>query len=271
MKKVAFPLLITAAGLATAGWVGTKIQPGPLPAYPQASPQVKTMPLPSGLPDPVERFYREIYGDEVPLIESAVISGRTKLRMFGLSLPGRFRFIHIAGHEYRHYMEATWFGLPIMKVHETYLDGRSRLELPFGVVDNEPKVNQAANLGLWAESMWLPAIFVTDPRVRWNPVDGETAILVMPFGDGEDQFIVRFDPHSGLLRLMEAMRFKDAGAESKTLWICEALEWAAIGGKPTLKTGSLTWFDDGYPWAVFDTFEVVLNVDVSSYIQEKGY
>jgi hypothetical protein len=271
MKKIAIPLIITAGGLAAVGYLGMKIQPQPLPEFPLPSSEMQAVPLPPGLPAPVERFYRETYGGEVPLIESAVISGRTTLRMFGLTLPGRFRFIHTAGQGYRHYMEATWFGIPIMKVHETYLDGESRLELPFGVVDSEPKVNQAANLGLWAESMWFPALFVTDPRVRWQAVDDETAVLVVPFGDREEKFFVRFDPESGMLREMEAMRYKDADSESKTLWTCEALEWMDINGTPTLKRGALTWFDDGYPWAVFDTQEIVLNTDVSSYIRERGY
>jgi hypothetical protein len=49
------------------------------------------------------------------------------LLAFGVSLPGRFRFIHDAGKDYRHYIEVTLFGFPIMKVNEFYLDGKSRL------------------------------------------------------------------------------------------------------------------------------------------------
>jgi hypothetical protein len=72
----------------------------------------------------VERFYRTLFGDRVPIIESAVISGRAKMRMFGVSLPGRFRFIHDAGVDYHQTIEVTLFGFPIMKVNEFYLDGR---------------------------------------------------------------------------------------------------------------------------------------------------
>lgn len=82
----------------------------------------------------------------------------------GVRFPARFRFTHTAGQGYRHYIEAALFGLPVLRVNETYLDGRARLELPFGVVENEPKIDSAANLGLWAESIWLPSIRVTDPR-----------------------------------------------------------------------------------------------------------
>ncbi len=67
----------------------------------------------------MERFYRAIYGDRIPVIESAVISGRAQLRVFGITFPARFRFTHVAGKDYRHCIEATIFGLSIMKVNET--------------------------------------------------------------------------------------------------------------------------------------------------------
>jgi hypothetical protein len=258
------------ATLGMLGWVGLQIQPAAFPAFTAQPSAPTTMTLPAGLPAPVERFYRRIYGASVPLIRSAVITGRAKLRIGGITFPGRFRFTHSAGQGYRHYIEATLFGLPVMRVNETYLDGKGRLELPFGVTENQPKVDQAANLGLWAESIWLPAILVSDARVRWEPLDAETALLIVPFGDEQERFVVRFDPATGLPHLLEAMRYQDAASESKILWLSEVRAWSLIDGNTLPVVGTVTWLDDGRPWAVFTVENVVYNANVQTYIQARG-
>lgn len=250
--------------------VGFKVKPKPFPPYHKGTEQIETIPYPSGLPGPVKRFYEETVGDMLPVIETAVITGSAVTRFMGLTFNSRFRFIHRAGLEYRHYIEATIFGIPIMKVNEFYLDGSSRLELPFGVIDNDPKVNQAANLGLWAESIWLPSVFLTDPRVRWEPVDEISARLVVPFGESEDSFTVNFDARNGLLTKLEALRWKDAGDEKKTLWRNEAVGWSLFNDIMIPSPGSVRWLNENTPWAVFSIDEVIYNSDVTEYIRQRG-
>jgi len=252
------------------GWLGLRIRPAPLPAFPQQSVDLETVPLPEDLPVPVERFYRQVYGEKVPVIESFVVTGRAKMRIMGITFPARFRFTHIAGHAYRHYIETTIFGLPLMKVNERYLDGKGRMELPFGTIEDEPKIDQAANLGLWAESLWLPSLWLTDPRVRWEPVDEQTALLRVPFGQETQTFVARFDPQTGLLEMLEAMRYREADDARRALWINQAQAWAVLGGQRTAVVGAVTWFDQGRPWAVFRVEEIVYNVDVSEYVRGRG-
>ena len=50
--------------------------------------------------------------------------------MLGTSFHTRLRFTHTAGQDYRHYIEATIFGYPLIKVNESYLDGKLAWNCP---------------------------------------------------------------------------------------------------------------------------------------------
>ena len=249
---------------------GLRIQPQPFAAFSQPTQTSTAVPLPIDLPDPVARYYQTIMGDEVPVIETAVVTARGTARFAGLTLPSRLRFTHVAGQGYRHYIESTIFGYPLLKVDERYLDGQARMELPVGIIENEPKINMAANLGLWGESIWLPSIFITDSRVRWEAIDDTSARLIVPFEDGEDTFTAFFDPETGLLVSMEAMRYREATDEAKIPWQLDVLAWDNYHGILIPSSSTVTWADEGTPWLIVNIDDVAYNVDVDDYIRAKG-
>ncbi len=277
--KITLILIGVLALLAITGWAGLRVNPKPFPSHiaqtpPLPAPEPAVIELPADLPAPVARYYRTIMGERVPVVETAVISGRGRLRIKGVTFPARFRFTHVAGQGYRHYIELTFFGRPLMQVNEWFLDGQARMELPMGVIENEPKIDSAANLSLWGEAVWFPSIFVTAPRVCWEAVDDQTARLIVPGssgdGDEEDAFTVTFDPETGLLLSLEAMRWKEPASPEKILWRNEPLDWRRFNGVQVPSPAATTWADESAPWAVWTVEEIVYNVDVSDYIRARG-
>jgi hypothetical protein len=132
------------------------------------------------------------------------------------------------------------------------------------------EIDQAANLSQWGEiAAWLPAALLSDPRVRWEPLDEASALLVVPFGSGEERMIARFDPTSGRLRLLESMRFKSVGGE-KILWLNETLAWGRLGGQTLPVKSAVTWADDGRPWLRLSVEEVSYNLAVDTSLAARG-
>jgi hypothetical protein len=232
-------------------WAGLQIRPTPFPPLLPA-PTPRTMPVPSDLPAPVARFYRVTYGEQVPVVTSAVLTGRATMRIGEIPFPARFRFTYDAGRSFRAYFELTAFGLPIMKANEHFVAGKARMELPWGIDENQPKIDRSANSRMWAEwATWLPAMLLNDPDVHWRPIDDDTALLVVPFGAEQEHLVVRFDPDTGKLLFVEAMKYKTATATSKTLWI------------------NAVWFGDR-PWADFHVEQTALNVPVDTSLAANG-
>ncbi len=274
-------LLIFAASVLAIGllfWLGVQIRPQTFPSFSEAASsavlsQVTTVPLPPGLPEPVERFYQTVYGEEIPVVKTVVIQGRGIMKPFmNIPIPARFVFVHDAGRDYRHYFEATLFGIPLLKINEGYIDGESFFESPMGRYYDEQNANQGANLALWAEANWFPSLWLTDGRVRWEPVDKYSALLYVPYKKGEESFIVRFNPQTNMIDMLEAMRYRDLGqGQPKILWIARNEPGEPVAGTNFSANSSVMWLDQGRPWAYFNLEELNYNVDVSSYIRQRGY
>jgi len=249
-------------------WGGLQINPRPFPSLPASQQLGSSIAVPDSLPAPVKSFYTALYVSNVPVITSAVIAGRAKMRINGITFPARFQFFHEAGKSYRHRIELTFWGFPVMKVNEYYNDGNATLKLPFGTIENEPKVDQGANLALWGEAIWFPSIFLSDQRMQWKSVDDETAILCVPFGEKQQQIVVRFDPDSGMPRYLEAMRYKQAEDTQKTLWIIETTNWTTVNNHTVCSTAAITWFDEEGPWTVFQVEDITYNTNIKRYLQQ---
>jgi len=246
------------------GWVGLQVEPKGFPPHPEEMRDLGRVELPSGLSGPVRRYLEAALGEEIPEIESAVLWGRGRLRIKGLSFPVRFKAYYLPGRSFSRQMEITWFGFPLLRGVDSYLDGRGKLEITglISLSETGEKIDQAQNLVLWGEAIWTPSVYLTDPRVRWEAVDEVTARLVVPFGGREEASLVRFDPQTEMIQEMSAERYRGQ-EEAKTPWRVECLDWKPFHGVmvPTRVVG--TWADEKRPYVVMTVEGLEYNVDVS--------
>jgi hypothetical protein len=274
MRKVLTKTILAAgsslASLVGVGWLGLRTKPAPFPPHPERTPTLGTVELPSDLPEPVRRHFRETFGGRVPRIGSAVVWGRADFKVGGLWTPMRFKGYYVPGREFRRDMEITWFGMPILRGSDAYLQGKGSLEIT-GLVNTSSKgetIDQGQNLAMWAEAPFTaPSMLVLDSPARWEPIDAHTARLIVPFGEREGTLRAEFDPQTGLVRSMSGMRYRNR-EDTKTPWRGEFSEWRTLHGIKVPHRNVAVWADKGGPYGIFRIEGAEYNVDVSEKIPQ---
>jgi hypothetical protein len=132
-----------------------------------------------------------------------------------------------------------------------------------GKADTGAQIDQGSNMILFAEGPLYPAIFVTDPRIRWVAIDDTSAQMFFPFGDEEDSMTVYFDPQTDLITKMTALRYFGASGE-KEPWRVDFLSWQVVDGMMIPLRSAITWEKQGKPWSYWDIAGVAWNVDLST-------
>lgn len=257
--------------LAGAAWAGLRLAARPFPASSLQSHDLGTQPLPSDLPAPVARFARAIFnGDRMPNVESALLVGRATIRRGRLVLNARFKFSHLTPDNYYHYIQVTWFGLPVMTINERFLDGKGIMDIPGTRVENDPNTDHAANQGFWSEALaWVPSVVFSDRRVRWEAIDDTSARMIVPNGTEEEAFILHFDPQTGLMTEMTTLRYQDPTPAPRLGWANHTLEWGTFNGVLLPVRAETQWGNDP-PWAAWQIEQVLYNVPVTNRLHQFG-
>lgn len=266
--KVLLVFIVVVVILVGIGWVGFQIS---APAFdwahePSTASQLEHVPLRDDLPPPVERFALVLFPDgQIPVVESAMVQGQTKIAPTGFFLPGRYRFYYDAQDRgYFRTIDITWFTLRILSIRERFMHGEAMLDLgPIGRVDNQPKTNQAATQGYWTEVLAeMPAIALGNPDLVWEALDDHSALLHVPGLDRSAAITVRFDPDSDLMRSIETLRYRSEDDAEPTFWLNTVNEWAEVDGWTVVVDGYTQWENDP-AWAYWYIKHVTVNLDVS--------
>lgn len=259
-RKVLMGTLGGLVALGGMGWLGLQLLPANFSFPITDGADLGTVEIPADLPAPVRRYFQVAFGARLPRVESMVAWGRARAN-FGLWMPLRFRLYHRPGHDFRREMEVTWFGLPVLKALDQYINGVG-MTGPVGKADTGLRVDQGSNMILWAEAPFYPSLLVTDRRIRWEAIDDTSARLLFPFGDQEDELVYHFDPTSGLLTHMTALRYQDGSGE-KIGWRVDFQRWQTVNGMQLPLRVAITWANQRGPWSYWDFEEIRWNVDIS--------
>jgi hypothetical protein len=269
--RVLASVALGVAALIGVVFIGLRVPAPSFPFITPASAPLTTTPIPTELPPPVQRFLRAVYGDAVPQFQTAVIIGRGTLApMAGIAMPARFQFSYDRARGHYHAIETTWFGLPLMRVDERYLDEHAILQIPVvGRVENDAHTDHASRQGFWAELMaWIPATML-DPRLQWQPLDDTSARVFLPGADAVEGFTLRFDSQTHFLLTVDTERYRDTGDSALLDWHNVALEWGDLAGIPTMLRSSTHWESDP-AWATWEIEQVSLNVPVAARLDQFG-
>lgn len=267
LSTVALVVLGVTAAVLIVGWLGFQVEPRGFAPPSDRARDLGTIGLPSDVPGPVQRYYENISADGVPRAETAVVWGKARLNINGLWMPARFKVYYRPGESFYQYIEVTWFNIPIVKAHDTYINGEGVMRIE-GLVNSResgPRISQGENMAMWAGATSTPSLF-TSPKVRWEVVDERSARMTFPFNSGEDSLLFNFNPDSGLVSEIVGQRYKGTEASDKTPWKVEFAEWEAHQGVMIPTRYSVTWVEDGEPWSFWSVQGIEYNVDVSEYL-----
>ncbi len=250
-------ILLGLIGLFTLGLV---IPPRPFRRHPAPSHQGDPTPFRSELPEVAYRHFVKTIGEEPPMISTAVVWGRGRASIRGVWVPLRFKAWYRAGEAYYRRMEVTWFQRPVMRGIDSWIDGVGLFEMGEKVETGE-RIDQGQLLTLWSDTVWIPSVYVHNPQIRWLPVDEHTARLVIPFKDRTESMDAHFDPVSGLMTHLTALRYSDDSME-KEPWRVDLLEWKEINGLLIPYHIDIAWGEAGSPWSYWTVDGIAYNVSV---------
>jgi hypothetical protein len=281
--------LLILVGLGVLGFV---IPPRPFRSHPAPTHLSHPVAFQTDLPEPVRKHFARTIGEmaegqtrpdglcdsavEIPLIaeaapviESAVVWGRGRVFIRGVWLPHRFKAWYRPGESYYRRMEITWYQRPVIRAIDKCINGEGMFQMG-DRVERGSRIDQNQVLMLWAETVWMPSVFVHHPLVQWSPVDEVTARLVVPFGAHTDSLLAHFDSETGCMTHLSANRFPQ-DSDVKEPWRIDLLLWKSFHGMLIPCQVAVAWGESGSPWSYWTVDGVAYNVNVSDQLGESVF
>ncbi|MCB0919347.1 MAG: hypothetical protein KDC39_12360 [Actinobacteria bacterium] len=246
-----------------------------VPAATPRPPEVTQTPTfdapPHTLPEALRRWLDTAHHGLIQRAETACFVASGRLRV-GRSpwLPVAYRTVHELGHSFAADITATWYGRPVLRAQDGFVDRRGVAAVR-GEVTVGPGLDQSAVSFLWSEAILIPASW-TLPGVTFKQIEADH-VLVQVRSDadvaGPLSAHLRFDAETGLPRSFSVpWRARGSEGVDGAPWSVEYLDWspAERGLAPTQSI--VQWGDERRPWLRLRLQPPVLNVPVTDQLHQ---
>lgn len=257
-------LLAGAAALFGVGAAGLGV-PAPVPARSgEGSPLTTEDPDP-GWPPLLLRWLETTHAGRVPQATTAEFVGTGRIRL-GRSpwLPVSYRTSHRLGREFSAEVAATWFGRPVVRGMDAYVDGhgvqRARDSVTVG-----PGLDSDGVSFLWSEAVLVPATWAL-PGVTWTQTDDRNLTLDVSGDDVASTVTatIACDPETGLPASFEVpWRSKNTEGTVGAGWRVSYQDWREVEGSWAPGLVEVQWQDEDRPWFRMRMEPPLLDVDVT--------
>jgi hypothetical protein len=215
----------------------------------------------SGLPEPVQRYFRLVLKEGQPYISYAAITHGGQFKT-GLDKD----WINIKGEQYATTEKPgfIWKGTTSMfTARDMYIADKGRLVVSIlsliNVVDAKgEEYNQGELLRWLGESVLYPTNFLPNERLQWLPIDSQTAKLTFNYKSLSLFFIISFN-RAGEITEMVTKRYMDK--TKLETWVIKCAGYKELNNVITPTSFEVLWrLEKGdYPYARFTIKRVLYN------------
>lgn len=258
-------LLAGAAALFGVGAAGLGV-PAPVPGRSATTDDAPPTAPDPDWPDLLHQWLATAYDGLVPAADTAEFVGTGRIRL-GRSpwLPVSYRTSHRLGHEFSAEVAATWFGRPVVRGMDAFVDGRGVQRVRDSVTVG-PGLDSDGVSFLWSEAVLVPATWSLS-GVKWTQSDDSTLTLDVSGGDVASPVTATMacDPQTGLPQSFEVpWRSKNTEGTVGAGWKVSYQDWREVGHEWAPGLVEVQWQDEDRPWFRMRMEPPVLNADVSS-------
>ncbi|HET9458149.1 MAG TPA: DUF6544 family protein [Candidatus Limnocylindrales bacterium] len=199
------------------------------------------------LPGPVLRFRRLAEAGGPPVFETIRLETSATIHRPRMPpIPLRITMAHRLGKAFAHDIRIGVRRLSLRFGVDAFVDGRGVMKIG-SRVRSGPKFDRGALIAMWGEALSFPTSWDRQPGLRWEPVDAETALLLIPWAGETIPVAVAFDPLTGYPARCHAERFKGDGP--LVGWAGLFTDWQSWPGGILAPARMQAWWDDEpAPW-----------------------